>query len=117
MFAGSHLMNADADLIADGLLIDLKTTVKKPSADVSDLFQIVGYALLNWTDHYSLSHVGLFSARYAHLATWELGALLDELAGHEVSLHAVRSQFRQLLIDHAAPQRLVSYREVSPAAI
>jgi len=96
-FTGSALMKADADLIAAGLLLDLKTTARKPSLGVLDLFQIIGYALLDYDDQFGISSVGIFSARYAYLATWELGALLDELAGHEMSLAIMRGQFRDLL--------------------
>jgi len=98
-FTGSALMNADADLIAAGLLLDLKTSAKLSLA-VTDLFQVIGYALLDFDDEFGVSHLGIFSARYAHLATWELGGLLDELAGHDVSLQATREQFHRLLLMH-----------------
>jgi hypothetical protein len=104
-FTGSQNMNADADLIAAGLLLDLKTTAKKPSLLVTDLFQVIGYVLLDYDDEFGLSSVGIFSARYAYLATWELGALLDDLTRHETSLAAIRAQFRDLLTKHAAPRR------------
>lgn len=39
-FADSELMNADADLIAARLLPEVKTTGKKPSLGVGDLFQL-----------------------------------------------------------------------------
>ncbi len=97
-FTGSALIKADADLIAAGLLIDLKTSAKKPSLAVTDLFQVIGYALLDFDDEYRLNALGIFSARYAYLATWELPALLSELAGHNVDLRMVRGRFRDLLL-------------------
>lgn len=100
-FAGSKLMNADADLIAAGLLVELKTTAKKPSLGMLDLFQVIGYALLDFDDEFSIETVGLFSARYAYLATWSLASLLDQLAGHPVSLAEARAQFRDLLVTHS----------------
>lgn len=96
-FTGSALIKADADLIAAGLLIDLKTSAKKPSLGVTDLLQVIGYALLDFDDEYRLDALGIFSARYAYLATWELPALLSELAGHDVDLRTVRGRFRDLL--------------------
>jgi hypothetical protein len=39
-FTGSKLMHADADLIAAGLLLELKTSAKRPSLGVADLFQV-----------------------------------------------------------------------------
>jgi len=97
-FTGSALIKADADLITAGLLIDLKTSAKKPSLAVTDLFQVIGYALLDFDDEYRLNALGIFSARYAYLATWELPALLSELAGHNVDLRMVRGRFRDLLL-------------------
>lgn len=95
-FTGSVLMKADADLIAAGLLLDLKTD-SKFSLGVLVLFQIIGYALLDFDDVYGLTELGIFSARYGHLATWDLGVLLDELAGQPVALGAIRQGFRELL--------------------
>jgi hypothetical protein len=97
-FTGSALIKADADLIAAGLLIDLKTSAKKPSLAVTDLLQVIGYALLDFDDEYRLDALGIFSARYAYLATWELPALLNELAGHDVDLRKARERFRDLLL-------------------
>jgi hypothetical protein len=96
-FAGSSLIGgADGDLIAAGLLVDLKTTVKL-SLPVADVLQLIGYTLLDFDDEYALTELGIFSARYAHLVTWPLSSLLDELAGHQVSLQATRDEFRRLL--------------------
>jgi hypothetical protein len=100
-FSGSALLHADADLIAAGLLLDLKTSAKKPSLAVTDLFQVIGYALLDYDDEFGINTVGIFSARYAYLATWDLGALLNELARHQVSLQGTRHEFRDLLIKYS----------------
>jgi hypothetical protein len=97
-FTGSALIKADADLIAAGLLIDLKTSAKKPSLAATDLLQVIGYALLDFNDEYHLDALGIFSARYAYLATWDLPTLLGELAGHDVDLQKVRGRFRDLLL-------------------
>jgi hypothetical protein len=90
-------MRADADLIAAGLLLDLKTSAKL-SLGIESVLQVLGYVLLDFDDEYKLDKLGIFSARYAYLATWNLGALLDELAGRPVSLQATRQEFRQMLI-------------------
>lgn len=97
-FTGSRLIRANADLIAARLLVDLKTTAARPSLGVKDAFQIIGYALLDFDDAYRLTDVGIFSARYAYLARWNLRGLLDELAGKPVSLAGTRDEFRRLLL-------------------
>ncbi len=99
-FSGSAMIGgADGDLIAAGLLLELKTSAKLTLA-VKDLFQVIGYALLDFDDEYKLTEVGIFSARYAYLATWSVGGLLSELAGCPASLQAARREFRQLLHTH-----------------
>ena len=95
-FTGSILLKADADLIAAGLLLDLKTD-SRFSLGVMVLFQVIGYALLDFDDVYRLTELGTFSARYAHLASWDIAGLLDELAGRPVSLPSIRQEFCQLL--------------------
>lgn len=97
VFTGSAVMNADADLIAAGLLLDLKTAAARPSLGVKDMCQLIGYTLLDFDDEYQITDVGLFAAPYGYLATWDLGSLLAELAGHPVSLRSERAEFRRLL--------------------
>lgn len=95
-FTGSALMKADADLITAGLLLDLKTD-SKFSLGVTVLFQVIGYALLDVDDAYALTELGIFSARYAQLAIWDLSTLLDELAVRPVNLATIRQEFHELL--------------------
>lgn len=101
-FTGSALMNADADLIAAGLLLDLKTS-KNLTLGVKDVLQVIGYALLDFDDEFSIDAVGIFAARYAYLTTWDLASLLCELADRPVSLADTRGEFRELLAAHQRP--------------
>ena len=96
VFSGSAMIKADADLITAGLLLDLKTD-SNFSLGVTVLFQIIGCALLDFDGAYGLTDVGVFSARYAHLTTWDISALLNELADRPVSVAGTRLEFRQLL--------------------
>jgi hypothetical protein len=97
-FAGSALIGgADGDLIAAGLLLELKTTAKL-SLPVTDMLQLIGYALLDFDDAYRLDTLGLFNARYSHLATWNIASLLSDLAGHLANLTAAREEFHALLL-------------------
>ncbi|HEX3961883.1 MAG TPA: hypothetical protein VHZ03_35530 [Trebonia sp.] len=104
-FSGSAMIGgADGDLITAALLLDLKTSAKLTLA-VKDLFQVIAYALLDFDDEYKLTELGIFSARYAYLATWDLATLLGELAGHQVSLQLTRQEFCHLLLMHRSPAR------------
>lgn len=97
-FSGSKLIKGDADLIAAGLLVEVKTTSKKPTLAKLDLYQVIGYALMDLDDAYHLDAVALFSARYGYLAIWNLEELLTELSGRKVDVAALRGEFRDLLL-------------------
>lgn len=105
-FDASALCAADADLIADHLLIDIKTRLgpadprtgirsdRLPSADIR---QLVSYALFDTSDRYGVRAIGIYSARYGELVTWPLGEILDLLAGRPVDLPRERAEIRRLL--------------------
>ena len=90
-------MPADCDLVAGGMLVELKTTVKKPSLGVADLWQLLGYVLMDYVDEFGITDVALFSARYGYLRQWNLDALLTQLAGRPVTAAEMRAEFRALL--------------------
>ena len=97
VFAGSQIMPGDADLVAGGLLTELKTTTKKPSLGVTDLWQILGYVFMDYVDGFAVTDVALFSARYGYLAQWNLDVLLPLLAGRPVTAAALRTEFQALM--------------------
>lgn len=107
-FAASRYCNADADLIADGLLLDLKTRLGARSAHTGvrsdtlrglDLYQLLGYALFDTDDAHTIRSVGIYSARYGRLTTWPLADLMATMAGHPVDLAAARRDVLALLTD------------------
>ncbi len=115
-FAGSRLMAADADLVAAGLLLELKT-YKTLSLGLHDVLQVVGYALLDFDDEYRIDTLGLFNARYAKLATWRLYDLLHELAGYSVDVPKVRDDFRRLLEQHSDTDKERSFTSYKDACL
>lgn len=106
-FEGSALMNADADLIAGGTLVEIKTVLgsmrtdgtRYATLDAQVLFQLFGYVLLDFHDEFAICELALFNARYGHVAVWDLHDLLDTVAGHPVDLPALRAEFEQFLRD------------------
>lgn len=95
--AGSALMAGDCDLIAGGLLLELKVSAKPVSLPALELWQMLGYALMDFVDEFHVTEVARFAGRYGYLATWNLSQLLAELSGDPVSVAALRAEFRQLL--------------------
>ncbi|MFV0372713.1 hypothetical protein, partial [Microbacterium sp.] len=105
-FDGSLYCAADADMVANHLLLDLKTSlgakVNKPGGradrlDLLDLYQLVSYALFDFSDRYAIRRLGIYSARFGHLVTWNLSDLLEELAGHPVEVAHARALVRTAL--------------------
>lgn len=96
-FAASELCNADADLIFDGCLLDIKTRLgdkttrgRSDGVSLQDLYQLLGYVLFDRPDEFGIEQVGIYSARYAHLVTWPIDTFLATLAGQPVDLAAER---------------------------
>ncbi|MGW4371355.1 hypothetical protein ACWEKT_37520 [Nocardia takedensis] len=105
-FTASKLCSADADLIVDGTLIELKarlgaankkTGQRSDSLALTDIYQMIGYALFDTTDVFGIHTVAFYSARYGTLHRWTLRGLLDTLAGESVDLAAERTRVWELL--------------------
>jgi hypothetical protein len=105
-FDGSADLNADADLIVGNLLVDFKAGqggrprtdgTRAAALDRSDLDQLLGYVLLDYSDAFALNSVAVYAVRFGHLATWPLDELCTELAGRPVDLPALRHEFAGIL--------------------
>jgi hypothetical protein len=105
-FDGSADLNADADLIAGGVLVDFKAGQGgKPRADGTraavltrnDLDQLLGYALLDYSDTFALHSVAIYAVRFGHYMAWPLADLCAQLAGRPIDLRALRREFARLL--------------------
>jgi hypothetical protein len=96
-FVGSpDVGGADADLIVDGCLIDIKASVQ-PNIQPYWLRQLAGYVLLDYADEHHIHSVGIYMARQGTLLTWPLDEFLAALTGDaHVSLSGLRGEFRAL---------------------
>ena len=93
--------NADADVIAGGTLVDLKTHLgsKHPRTGVRssslpriELYQVISYALFDRSDRYRIASVGVYAARYGALVTWPLQELLRAVSNDpELDVDAERA--------------------------
>lgn len=103
VFAGSaDVGGADADFILDAVLIDCKavTNPKPPPGDLRNrwLWQLLGYAGLDYHDQYGLARVAIYLARQGRLVVWDLSELLGVLSdGRCTSISQVRSDFQSIL--------------------
>jgi len=95
-----RLGGADADLIVDHCLIDIKT-VRAARLDRPAAYQVIGYALADSDDEYGISEVAIYLARQPALLRWSLDGLIDEASNGESDLATLRQEFsRQLDLMH-----------------
>lgn len=97
VFTGSmDIGGADADMIVEGCLIDIKASIAAQlKADF--LYQLAGYVLLDYNDTYHITSVGTYMARQGILFSWPLAEFLQKLAGvGDTALSSLRQEFRKL---------------------
>ncbi len=101
MFDGSgDVDGADADLVVDGCLIDIKTTIDPARLDREWVYQVFGYVLLDYHDSYELKAVGVYLTRQGRLICWPFAEWLPRLTGRtDVSLAGLRAEFHRLVED------------------
>ena len=96
-FAGSlDIGGADADLVVDGCLIDIKTTIS-PQIKADFLYQLAGYLLLDYDDALHINAVAIYLARQGILFAWPVADFLQKLTEEDVSLIKLRREFQVLL--------------------
>lgn len=102
----NRLIAAEADLVCNGLLLDIKTKLgsKNPKTGVrpdvlplSDLYQLLAYALLDHSDTYGINALGIYSARYGALAVWPLEHVTSTMAGGTFDFTTAREQIQGML--------------------
>ncbi len=96
-FLGSaYVGGADADLVVDGCLIDIKTSTF-PQIKAEYLHQLAGYLLLDFDDKLHIDAVGIYMARQGELVQWPAIDFLHELTGEStILLTSLRQDFRTL---------------------
>ena len=96
-FTGSaDVGGADADLIADGCLWEIKAT-KARSGEGIWLHQLLGYVLLDYEDEYAIDRVGLLLPRQNTRVSWPLTELIAAMSGRsDLELADLRERFRSV---------------------
>jgi hypothetical protein len=99
-FDGSRdIGGADADLIVDGCLLEVKTTTNAARTVRESLRQLLGYVLLDYSDHYQIREVGFYLARQAVIVRWPLEQFLRSISGGGSSpLPDLRKRFQEVVV-------------------
>lgn len=98
----SALGGADADLVADGLLLDLKASVTPRIVGRPALWQLAGYALADTPDEHCIRRVGISALRWRRRWIVSLDYLLASLAGLPVNVTELRNEF-STVVEAATP--------------
>jgi hypothetical protein len=94
IFAGSGMIGgADADLVVDGCLIDIKTTIAPKFSKRRLLYQLLGYVFLDFIDEFAIDAVAIYLSRQALLVRFDLDELITTLAGRPLALSELRASF------------------------
>lgn len=92
-FVGSaDVGGADADLLVDGLLIEIKAVSRPARIRAETFWQLAGYYLLDYADDHRIRSVGLYLSRIGWLKTWSTTDFLREL-GYRRPAATLRSEF------------------------
>ena len=93
-FDGSaYVRGADADLIVDGCLYDVKTTMKQREGLPRNLRQLLGYELLDWHGALGLERAGFYFSRLGAWLSWELEELVRQTAAPGATRRQLRDDF------------------------
>lgn len=94
-FAGSaDVGGADADLIMDGCLTEIKATIDPKKNRPKWLYQLLGYLLLDYRDEYRIRCLGFYLARQRRYIHWTVEDFLTVLSGGSIPpLDVLRSEF------------------------
>lgn len=116
---------ADADIIIDDCLIDIKMTINTKLPNLrSWLYQLLGYVLLDYADQYRIRSVAIFLARQRTWLRWPVGDLVDKLSSlHppllvrdnlelEAMLTSLRSEFRSVITGSDVPDVPIQIRQL-----
>ena len=84
---------ADADLIIENTLIEIKTTTKLEIPG-KWILQLLGYVLLDYSDSLKIDSIGLYMARQGKMFTWSVEEVIDCVASEKgLSIPELRTQF------------------------
>ncbi|MFE6967202.1 hypothetical protein ACFVAJ_19080 [Agromyces sp. NPDC057679] len=103
-FCSWGYLKAEADIVADGTLVDMKTTlgVQRKAGRVDtispgSLLQVIGYTLLDFEDEYKIRNAGIYSSRYGNLAVLPVEELLELAAGKPMTVQRARDQVASII--------------------
>jgi hypothetical protein len=84
---------ADADVVVQYTVLELKTTRQDRFERVDHIYQLLGYALLDYSNAYEIEHIAVYLARRGVLVSWPVAELLERYSATP-SWMTLQQQFR-----------------------
>jgi hypothetical protein len=101
-FAQSPMLGgADGDVVADGVLLDFKSTAGTRIVGRDELWQLVGYMLADTYDAHRIHSLSIAALRWRETAVWPPDIVLAALSGADRSVAEWREEFATVLADIA----------------
>jgi hypothetical protein len=94
------LGGAEADLIADGLLVDYKTSRDRSVIGSQDIYQLAGYVLADSLNAYSIHSVAIQALRWRTRWSIDVEEFFDRLSGTRQPVSTWRNSFANLFPAH-----------------
>ena len=91
------LGGAEADLIADGLLVDFKASRDRSVIGSREIYQLAGYVLADSSDTFSIRSVGIHALRWRTRWSIDVQEFFDRLSGTRQPLSTWRETFANVL--------------------
>jgi hypothetical protein len=90
---------ADGDVVVDGLLVDVKTTINPNKIGVSEIYQLAGYLLMDTRDRYGMNACALAMSRQGVMVRWDGDQFLRMLSQGRYGLESLPT-LREALVEH-----------------
>lgn len=89
---------ADADMIINTFLIEIKAAVSFKVSRPEWIYQLIGYSLLDYNNIYKIDTVGFYLARQGVYIRWSLEEIMEKLSGKEAPpLAELRLEFKSII--------------------
>ena len=97
-FAGSPFIGgADADMILDKCLYDIKTTANPRNNLPANIRQLLGYLLLDWENEHGINQVGFYFSRQCKQISWNAESLVSQTTTTGNDIQSLRDELRETI--------------------
>ena len=97
-FAGSAFVGgADADMILDDCLYEIKTTANPRDKLPANVRQLLGYLLLDWENEHGINQVGFYFSRQCRKISWDADSIVSQTANIGTNIQSLRDELKETI--------------------